>query len=108
MENINKDDQYYNCKMETINKIIELYPNLQSDKLNIITTVFNCYQKQNKYIFTKIKYNNEDLYQDPEGMLFDSNMNFKGCIFDKKYYMNNIDIIDTNIDIPQLDLLMKS
>jgi len=109
MENINKEDPHYNCRMDTINKIIELHPQLLLDKNNIISTVFNCYQKPNKYILTKIKVGEEYLYKDPTGMLFDSNMKFKGLILDSKYYLEDeINKPDVNINFAQLDSLMNS
>ncbi len=104
---INKD-MHYQCKMETINRIIDSYPNLQAEKSNIITLVFNNYQKPNKYVLKKVHYENVDLYEDPSGMLLDSDLNFKGFIFDKTFYVNK-DVMDKDfIDIEQFNKLMNS
>ena len=101
-------DIHYECKLDTINRILEIYPNLQSERTTIMAAIFNHYQKPNRYILKKIKYNNIDLYEDPSGMLLDSDLNFMGFIFDKKFFMKEPDNSDIDyIDIQQLDTLMK-
>ena len=103
----NIKDTHYQCKLDTINKILEIYPNLQSERTTIMAAIFNHYQKPNKYILKKIKYNNIDLYEDPSGMLLDSNLNFMGCIFDKKFFMKEDNSNSDYIDVRQLDTLMQ-
>ena len=99
---------HYQCKMDTINRILDAFPNLQAEKSNIITLVFNNYQKPNKYVLKKVRYENLDLYEDPSGMLLDSDLNFKGFIFDKTFYVNK-DVSDKDfIDIEQFNKLMNS
>ena len=103
----NIKDIHYQCKLDTINKILEIYPNLQTERTTIMAAIFNHYQKPNKYILKKIKYNNIDLYEDPSGMLLDSNLNFMGCIFDKKVFMKEDNSNADYIDVQQLDTLMQ-
>ena len=99
MSTINRED-----KIKIIDDIIGMFPELKKHKDDIIKNICDT-RKQNTYIFNKHVYLNQELYVDPEGNIFDKNLNFKGLYIDNIYYLtdNNIDLLD----ITKYDIIIK-
>ena len=94
-------------KIKVIDIIIDLYPELKKDKNDIINVVFGKLSKPNKYIFTKIMHNNEELYVDVDGLLLTKNVDFKGFVVNNKFYLiSDIEKNDDLININELDKIM--
>jgi len=100
---IKKEDTIKEERIKVIDMIIELYPDLKKDRDSIILTINNKTGKPYNYIFTKFIHNNDVLYYDPQGMILDKNLVFKGVIIDNVKYIVD-DYVDY-IDIEKYDLL---
>ena len=79
-----------NYKLQALDIILELYPEIRKDRAELVTILSGKYQKPIKYILNKFKYNNLDLYADPNGMIVDQNLNFYG--FTKDMSNRNLDL----------------
>lgn len=67
-----------NYKLQALDIILELYPEIRKDRAELVTILSGKYQRPIKYILNKFKYNNLDLYADPDGMIVDKDLNFYG------------------------------
>jgi hypothetical protein len=104
---INVKNKDMDDKIKIIDIIIDMYPELKKDKNDIINVVFGKLSKPNKYVFTKIMYNNEELYVDVDGLLLTKNIDFRGFVINNKFYLvSDIDNKDDILDIPELDRIM--
>lgn len=93
-------------RLAALEIILDLYPDLKKNKDDILMHVLEKYGKPIKYILTK--YTREDgniYYVDPNGMLVDKYLNFKGIVNDGKFYFNDID--KNMIDVKYYDKIMK-
>ena len=88
-------------KIKVIDIILDMYPDLKKDKNDIINVVFGKMSKPNKYVFTKIIHNNEELYVDLDGLLLSKIVEFKGFVINNKFYM----VSDINKDNDVIDMI---
>jgi hypothetical protein len=66
-------------RLLTVDKILELYPNLKKDKKSIINNILGTHEVQKKiYIIEKINIKNKSIYKDTFGNLMDENVNLVG------------------------------
>ena len=94
-------------KVKIIEIILDMYPELKKDKNDIINVVFGKMSKPNKYVFTKILHNNEELYVDIDGLLLSKTVEFKGIVINNKFYMvSDIEKDNDNVDINMYDKIM--
>ncbi len=90
--------QVIDTKLKVIDIIIDMFPDLKKNKIDIINTVFGKLSKPTKYIFTKILLNGDELYIDYDGLLLTKNLIFQGFIINNKQYLLDDKYCD-NIDI---------
>ena len=82
-------------KMDAIEKILALYPDLKKDKTNIITTVLG--QKKNndgdikEKVVVEFTHNNKTYFKSKLGEIFDENINLVGTW--KNNYNNTIEYL---------------
>ena len=91
--------QAIDTKLKVIDIIIDMFPDLKKNKIDIINTVFGKLSKPTKYIFTKILLNGDELYIDYDGLLLTKNLIFQGFIINNKQYLLDDKYCD-NIDAP--------
>jgi hypothetical protein len=77
-------------KLQALEIILELYPEIRKDKAELITILSGKYQTPIKYILNKFRYNSLDLYADPNGMIVDQDLNFYG--FTKDMSNRNLEL----------------
>ena len=96
-------------RLRIIDIIFDLYPELKKNKEEIVMNVFEKYGKPIKYILTKYIHNNNIYYIDPDGIILDKDINFKGLIFDNNYYFNEEEFNQEKIneEIKYFDKLMN-
>jgi hypothetical protein len=82
-------------KMKVIDIILDMYPDLKKNKVDIINTVYGKLVRPYNYVFTKIFINNKEYYIDPTDAIYDKNIVFRGFIAHKKIYL--IDDINDEI-----------
>ena len=114
--NINQTSQMDNnqlvkLKLEIIDKILEMYPQHIKDKQNIVNTIFKKKeQKDDNYILSKVKINDQYFYRDPYGFLLTADVVIAGCYIKKNgkyiYYFNGKSI-DTKELKKKLDVVKK-
>lgn len=85
-------------RMKTIEIFFEMYPELKKNKEEILMNVLEKYGKPIKYILTRITHENEIYYIDPEGIIVDKNLNFKGLKYDNTFYFENTNHKFINLD----------
>lgn len=92
-------------RMKTIEIFFEMYPELKKNKDEILMNVLEKYGKPIKYVFTRIDHNNKIYYIDPDGMIVDKNLNFKGLKYENTFYFENINY--NNINLEHYDKIMN-
>lgn len=97
--------QAVDTKLKVIDIIIDMFPDLKKNKIDIINTVFGKLSKPTKYIFTKILLNGDELYIDYDGLLLTKNLIFQGFIINNKQYLLDDKYCD-NIDIKKFDRII--
>lgn len=78
-------------KLDVIDKIINLYPQLKKDKVNIVTKIIGKPDNSviDDYVLEKIIIDDNVYYRDPYGLLLDKHVNIVGFytkISGNKYY----------------------
>ena len=82
-------------KMKVIDIILDMYPQLKKNKIDIVNTVYGKLVRPYNYVFTKIFIDNKEFYIDPNDAIYNKQLNFKGFIVNKKIYL--IDDINDEI-----------
>ena len=99
-------------KIDIIDMIIEMYPDLQRDRILLIDTVLGVIKRPNKYILERFDYENNIYYLDKTGIILDKYLNFKGCYIYQdnkiKVFMNNNKRKDYNEYIKNMTNLFYS
>ena len=67
-------------KIKIIDTIIENYPVLKKERVNIINLIFQKVDNKDKYIFDRITINNKHYYRDKDNILVDSDLKIWGMI----------------------------
>ena len=88
--NILSDD-----KMKVINIVLDMYPQLKKNKIDIVNAVYGKLVRSYNYVFTKFFIANKEYYIDPNDAIYNKQLNFKGFIANKKIYL--IDDINDEI-----------
>jgi hypothetical protein len=92
-------------RLATVGIFFEMYPELKKNKDDILMNVLEKYGKPIKYILTRFINDNEVYYIDPEGMIVDKDLNFKGLKYDNTFYFENIN--NKFINLEQYDKIMN-
>jgi len=92
-------------RLITVRIFFEMYPELKKNKDDILMNVLEKYGKPIKYILTRFIHDNEVYYIDPEGMIVDKDLNFKGLKHDDTFYFENIN--NKFINLEQSDKIMN-
>lgn len=80
-------------RLITIDKILEMYPNLKKDRTLIVNNILNKKeQKIDDFILEKVTIDNKSYYFDPDGNIIDSDVTLmgfyvKGKDIDHQYYL---------------------
>jgi hypothetical protein len=98
----NTDDK---IKLKVVDIIFDMYPELKKNKDEIMMNVLEKYGRPHKYILNKHIYNNQILYIDPDGLMFDNNLCYKGILYNDTYYLDEEK--HNNININYFDKLMN-
>lgn len=98
MKEISKEKEIEKERIKTIDIILDMYPELKKDKDEILINVLEKYGKPIKYILTRFEHNNQIYYIDPEGMIVDKNLNFKGLKYDNTFYFEDSNYKKFNLE----------
>jgi len=109
--NIVKKNISIKDKLMTIDKIIEMYPNLKKDRDTIVNNVFGKKeQKVDTFVLEKVSFKDVSFYRDPDGNLIDVNMKLIGMYVETEtdyiYYLFD-DVINANKKIMAFSKLLK-
>lgn len=88
------EDKIHKERLRVIDIIFDLYPELKKNKEEITMNVFEKYGRPIKYILTQYIHNNNVYYIDPDGMILDKDINFKGLYTDNMFYFYEDNFID--------------
>lgn len=82
VDEISEKNKIVNIKLDVIDRIISMYPQLKKDKIFIINKIL-CKKdvKDDNYVLDKFIYNNIDYYRDQYGYILNSNATVVGCCY---------------------------
>lgn len=75
--------------MKVINIILEMYPNLEKDREDIVGVVLENYDRKRLDIYSRIKINGEILYVNQEGVILDAKLKWRGQQHKNRYYLDD-------------------
>lgn len=105
-----KDKLKNNTKLEIIDKIILMYPELKKEKKNIISNLFGNKREEetNEYILEKFYYKNLNYYRDKNGLIRNTDTDIVG-VYEIVNYEYNYIFFDEFIEfIDQLKKKIKN